>query len=412
MKTKVYSGYGDFVVFLAVDFDDFFRRHLIKALAEQLQDRSKVLCVNRPICLVVTTIKHRKKMIGWLKRLFHEDGSLRKLSDNLYFYTPFVFLHDQLAPKIPFLRKANRWILSYQLRNVIKKVGLNKDYLFTWIFNPYQVDYMNLLNQKYLIYDCYDEFLAPTNFKNIAKLRWMEENEERILRKADIVLAASEPIANSRKKWNENIYVLPNAADIEHFALANAEHTEIPIEMRRIPKPIIGYVGTINERTDFHLVLDIAIHRPNWSIVFVGSYVPTSRDFFRNDLFIRARQQNNIYFLGPRLYDAVPSYIKAFDVCLIPYLNSEFNQNCSPIKLYEYLATGKPIISTDIAQVRCFSKVVSIAHSYEEFVLNIEDALREDNEELARRRYQSVLEHSWDNRASEILKIIDFFRSR
>lgn len=112
MKTKAHGELGDFVVFLAADSDDFSRKHLIKALAKRLQGKSKILCVNRPICPLVTTIKHRKKMAVWLRYLFYKDGSLKKLSDNLYFYTPFLLLHDQLAPKIPFMREANRPVIG------------------------------------------------------------------------------------------------------------------------------------------------------------------------------------------------------------------------------------------------------------------------------------------------------------
>lgn len=400
-----YDEYRDFVVFLSVDYDDFFRRHLIEAVAKQLRGRSKILCVNRPICPVVTTIKYRKKMAMWLKCLFYKDGSLRKLGDNLYLYTPFLFLHDQLAPKISFIRKANRKILYFQLSRILRKLKFDMDKLIVWIFNPYQVDYLDLLNEKYLIYDCYDEYLDPITFRDNSLLRQLEEKDRQIIRKADIVFAASELIVEKRRELNKNTYYLPNAADYNHFNKAFNKKTPIPDDIASIPHPIIGFVGNMNQSIDFNLLTYLSRKKPEWSLVLVGPFKYYERGFLHLEELREARSCKNIYFVGGKPFEQIPSYLKAFDVCLIPYRDSEFNRSRSPVKLFEYMASGKPIVSTPVHQCQHFEGVIEIAKEPQSFLEAIAKLLTGDHK-ITQNYLMIAKENSWEKRADRVLEII------
>jgi glycosyltransferase involved in cell wall biosynthesis len=170
----------------------------------------------------------------------------------------------------------------------------------------------------------------------------------------------------------------------------------MPVDTAMLPQPIIGYVGNINYRIDMDLIKWLAEHNPTWSFVFVGSVKPDV------DL-ARLSAYKNLYFLGHRPYNDLPGYLHHFDVCLIPY--RPLREMGSPIKLYDYLACGKPVVTTNFAGVVGFSDVVYIAEYYDDFQEMVERAIGERQEEaecLAQARRKVAQLCSWDVRSEEV----------
>ncbi|OGW48178.1 MAG: hypothetical protein A2Y66_02415 [Nitrospirae bacterium RBG_13_41_22] len=398
---------NDFCVFLPVDYEGppGRWRFLTEALASRLEGMSKVLCVNRPVCPVVTSIRHRDKLLRWLSELGGRSGHVQQITDNLFVFTPFILLHDQLAARFSLLVRLNRALLGWQLIRTLTRLAFRRSQLTTVISTPYQKDYIGIIGETFLIYDCYDEYLAPTNFRNSALLRQLEEKDREILRKADIVFGASEPIVEKRRKFNKNVYFIPNAVDYNHFSNAFDEKTPIPDDITHIPHPIIGFVGNMNQSIDFNLLTFLAHQRPEWSLVLIGSLNSCERGFMRSKELREARSFKNIYFIGGRPFEQIPGYLKAFDICLIPYKDTEFNRSRSPVKLYEYMASGKPIVSIPVCQCQEFEEAIEIAKDHKSFLEAIERLLAKDHK-TTQNNLMIAKENSWDSRAETVLSLI------
>lgn len=125
----------------------------------------------------------------------------------------------------------------------------------------------------------------------------------------------------------------------------------------------------------------------------------------------KLKSKTNVNFLGSKPYEELPNYMKFFDVCIIPYdQNDPLNINCSPLKLYDYMATGKPVVSTDLPAVRSFNKLVRIGRNKEEFEKQLMKAIEEQDGFLCKLRMAKAHENSWESRANDIIKILnDYF---
>jgi len=199
---------------------------------------------------------------------------------------------------------------------------------------------------------------------------------------------------------------VPNAVDTMLFGKACDQSTPIPSNLSNISHPIIGMIGNLNQRVDFDLIRQIAVSHPEWSIVIVGNWRGASSNFISSDLIKELKKMTNIHWMGHQPLEMMPNYLKAFDVCLIPYVPDDpFNISCSPLKIYEYFATGKPIVSTDLPSAREYSEVIRIGRSHKEFENEIILALKEKGG-LKERRRELAKNNSWDNRAKEISSIL------
>jgi len=168
-----------------------------------------------------------------------------------------------------------------------------------------------------------------------------------------------------------------------------------------IPHPIIGVVGTLQYWIDFQLLRDIALARPEWSLVLIG---PRGR-LGRLDL---VEGLPNVHVLGRRPYDTVPSYVKAFDVCLNPYVLDGTAENCSPLKLYEYVASGKPVVSVDMPEARQFGDAVLVGRGLDDMMAKIEQAMDPSVNTLksVSARMGAALPHSWSTRLQNMEDVL------
>lgn len=401
----------DFVVFLSVDWfrsGHKNRQHfLIAELARLTREHSKILCVERPVSPLISPLMRWGKFSKWLR-----GGRLDKVGANLYVYTPFVFVHDVLAAKLSPLANANKKAVAFTLRRILRNLGFRLNNLLVWIYHPYLLAYIGLVNERLLVYDCYDAYSESPRMSLFGRRVDIEQREVQILKRADIVLTVSEKLKRSKSKINPNCFLLPNAVEADHFGLAAKEETKIEKDIADISRPIIGFLGNIDcKRIDFDLINHLADTMPQYSFVFIGDIIDDRA--YKNSESIRvARRKNNVHFLGCRDYSVLPYYLKAYDVCIIPFLNNVFNKNCSPLKLYEYLATGKPIVSTNIPAVRSFNGLVHIARDKEEFGRYVKSALGERNKGLSYQRQVAAQENSWEKRVEKILEIIEAIQEK
>ncbi|MBN1866114.1 glycosyltransferase [Candidatus Sumerlaeota bacterium] len=266
-----------------------------------------------------------------------------------------------------------------------------------WLYYPAYVDHLGLLRFERLVYDCMDLF---TGFRaTAAGEKGIAEKETRLLNRADVVFTGGRSLHKARGGVNPRSFCLPSGVDYDHFHRAALDETPVPDDMKTIPRPILGYFGAVDERIDFALLDRVCAERPDWSVVLIGpriadQAIPIDRP--------------NFHFLGPRRYADLPGYLKAFDVCLMPFVSSDLTHHISPTKTPEYLAGGRPVVSTPIPDViEDWGDAVAIAATPEEFIERIEAALLRSKEEPSLSVLRKVRESSWDSIAREMLRLID-----
>lgn len=397
----------DHVVFFSCNWSTLGQRHrhhqMFLSMARSEKD-SRILCVQRPLCFITSIIYRRREMIDWCMK----KNRLISVLPNLFVYQPIILLHDHIAQYVPGVNVLNRKMLSRQLSALISDLGMKRSNLITWISDPIQEDYVGLMNERVCIYDCYDDYFAYCDHNPLRSRARLMLQEERILKRADIVFVISEDLRKKKVKFNKNVYMISNAADVDLLSTASDHSTPMHSIISQISHPIIGMIGNLNQRIDFSLLRHIAVSHPEWSVVIVGDWCGADPKLVKSDIVKQLQSMVNVHWLGHQHFEELPGILKGFDVCIIPYAAEDpFNKSCSPLKMYEYLATGKPIVATDIPSVRTELELIRIGRSYSEFVREIAAALDEKGNVLKERRMEVAIKNSWDNRTQSIISIID-----
>jgi glycosyltransferase involved in cell wall biosynthesis len=249
------------------------------------------------------------------------------------------------------------------------------------------------LDEDFSFYDCMDHFtLLPDKRANPLVLAAMER---KLVKKADLIFVTSKALQD-RKETNRGEWVLVrNGVDLNHFDPHVSRFVEPDGELAGITKPIIGYIGCIDSWFDGDAIAFLAASRPDLSLVLVGPVQDraTAR---------KLRGYRNVHLLGPKPYRDLPRYLDAFAVCLIPFQVNELTRAVNPVKLYEYLAAGKPVVAAPLDEIRRYRDLVSIYATKEELVEEVDRALREQDPEIARLRVQVAGENTWGRRVEEM----------
>lgn len=330
------------------------------------------------------------------KRLSAFFGRLNKITDNLYIYTPPLCLLP-FGYYIRFINKINQKILAIFILKQTKKLNFKNPIL--WVYVPLAIDLIKYFKKSMVIYHCIADFI----YEKSSQIR---KNTIRIMEKelvncADIIIAMTEGLRDRFKDLNPNVYYLPSAVDFEYFYKKFSEDSKSPEDLKGIKKPILGMVGYLDATvTDLKLLEYLCVSRPDWSLVLIG---PIFRD---NSFFKALRKRDNVYYLGGKRHADIPSYIKFFDVCLVPYKKNNFMQNVSPLKLYEYLALGKPVVSTNFFKKDTYDGLIETADTKEDFLTCIEKLLLEEDSGRIKRRLDLARENSWDKRLETVSRLI------
>jgi UDP-galactopyranose mutase len=268
---------------------------------------------------------------------------------------------------------------------------------FSWYYTPMALPFSDHLQPKIVVYDCMDE-LSAFKFAPPA----LTENERLLMQKADVVFTGGYSIYEAKKDKHHNIYPFPSSIDKDHFVTARTIKTE-PSDQASIPHPRFGFFGVLDERFDIDLIEQAALARPEWQFVLIGPVVkidPASLP-----------RLANIHYLGGKSYQELPQYLAGWDVAVIPFAMNESTRYISPTKTPEYLAAGKPVISTPIRDVVSpygENKLVHIASSAEEFVKYGEAILKRKQRKTWLTKVDSFLAgNSWDRTWSQMAKHIE-----
>jgi glycosyltransferase involved in cell wall biosynthesis len=212
--------------------------------------------------------------------------------------------------------------------------------------------------------------------------------------RANLVITTSETLCQDRIGYNPHTYWIPNGADIGHFA----RPVEPAPELLRFPGPRVGFVGGLSQWVDVPLIAYLAAHRPSWSIVLIG---PVGIDLSA------LSGLPNVHVLGPRPYADVPAYLAAMDVGLIPFRAEPVTYHADPIKAYEYLAAGLPVVATDLPALRRLEHVLRLADTPAAFLAQVDAAVAEGRAARAKERQAEASRHGWSDRFGQIERLIE-----
>ena len=322
-----------------------------------------------------------------------------KINENLYWYAPPWWLPQSF--RLPSVDRIVTGALNSRIRATMRRAGLTNPILYIW--HPQMVDVIDRFDSRLIVYHCYDEYLS-FHMEDEARDK-LSRQERRLLERANVVFAASEELLERRRKFNPNVHLVRNGVDYSLFARAQDNTTRVPRDLVALPRPVIGCVATQMLMIDLPLIREIFTRRPDWSLVFIGiDRVPDQAA----DAELRAVQKlPNVHFVGRRPIEEIPGYLKGCDVCTIPWILNDISLvSSSPLKMYEYLAAGKPVVSKPLPLISGLKSIFSFATSADEWVSSIEHALSENTVEQVELRQEAARRNTWDQRADLILRTL------
>jgi len=332
-------------------------------------------------------------------RLRHKErrgSNPRSLMENLWVATPPWLIPGRYF--FPSVNQVNGWIIKRWLTPILGKLNFH-DFLL-WIYKPEHVALIGQFQEAMCIYHCIDEWTAGIRGRKRTVIKSLEN---RLLDRADLVFANSPPTYADKKQLNPNTFRVPSAVNPEPFRQALDMTTPVHPSLQYIPLPRIGYCGSINERLDYPILESAVKQYPQYSFVFIGDTYPWPVNALPLE---RLKRFKNVYFPGKFLYQEIPSLLKGLQVCLLPYVSDERAFYRSPLKLYEYLAAGKPVVSTDNPEVQEAHDLVYIATSKVDFIELVDFALKHDSESERQKRLAFAEKNSWDKRVDQMESLI------
>ncbi len=306
--------------------------------------------------------------------------------------------HSVLQVTTPWAIKVNAQILIRHIRRAMSTFDVRSPIL--WLYEPRQLDLVGKFGEKLVCYYNYDDFPEFAHNKRIRHLLRRLDND--LVRKSDVVFTTSRGQWQRSKELNPATHLIPNGVDFDLFHRALDPGTVTAPDIAPLRRPIIGYVGWLGYQIDVDLLLFVAEACPDCTLVLVGPDC-LAEDTRRR----RLHSLPNVRFLGQKQIQDLPSYLKAVDVALVPYVIGDHTLTVYPLKLHEYLAAGRPIVATALPELQPFREVVRVADTYADLVQQIRVAVEGDSPEAIAARVAVARENTWDRRVAEIHRVLD-----
>ncbi len=300
------------------------------------------------------------------------------------------------VPQLPFRRVPgveafNRLFGRWAVRRALRSVGIDR--CISWFVVPHPGFLAGRLGEDLCVYYCIDDYAAHPGVD--AEL--IGHRDEALSRRADLQFVAPPGLLEPKRAINPQTFYAPHGVDVDLFRRAGDVDTLLPPAARDLAAPVIGYIGSLHEWIDFELIAWLARQRPHWTFLLVG-HAATDVGALRG--------LANVRLAGAQPYADLPRWAKAFDAAIIPYRLNRQVANANPLKLREYLATGKPVVSVRNPEIEKFARWVRIADDREGFLQALERALAEDTPHAAAERIAAVADQTWDRRVDDVLAVV------
>ncbi len=358
--------------------DPLSKNHIMRTLARD----NRVLWVNS--IGYRAPVASKADISRAIKKLAAAFEPVREVERNIFTLNPLAIpVYGR-----PGVCEFNRHFLRWQVKRAMRGLGFSRPINF--VFNPTAALIAGALDEDKLIYYCVDEYKA---FTGVAA-NSLAAMEERLCRRADLVIVSSDELYKSKVRFNPNTYLIRHGVDFEHFRRALDPQVSVPAELGALPRPVIGFHGLIADWVDIELLGRIAQTFSSGSLALVGRATTDVSALKRTP---------NAHFLGQKPYSALPNYCKGFDVAINPFRINELTLNANPLKVREYLAAGLPVVSTPVPEV-VRMKHCRIGVGYEEFTREIRLAM--DNPGPSAARSELMRNESWEAKVDELRNLL------
>lgn len=395
------------VVFFSLFRTDNPYSSISLSMAKELAKTVRVLYVNHPYSLrdILVGLKNADPVLR--QRLWHlltfrtRYERLDSIPENFVAVTPPPTLPINWLPPgrvYNFFQGLNNGIVLRAIHRATRQYGFH-NFLFINCYNPFYAGWLpSKMGAKTCIYHCIDDIT-----QNAYTAKHGERLENEACRNADITFVTSSNLKHLKTPFARRIETYFNAADVSIFQKVWTEKYARPVELKDRPGPVIGFIGNLDElRIDYGLLKKVALRFPDKTLLLVG---PVNS---QEPVEIGLDQLPNVVFAGPRRLEALPLLLQHMDCALIPFLCNTLTFSIYPLKINEYLAAGKPVVSTSFSDdIRTFAHCTYLAENHEEFLQKIEIALSENNPELLRLRSSVADKNTWEARIKQLWQVIN-----
>jgi hypothetical protein len=331
-----------------------------------------------------------KRIIKRLKKALQPP---KMVKSNLWVWSPILIP----SKNNQYIVRLNYIILNSWLNFWLRRLDFKKDIF--WTYSPLTTELFDTKDYKQLIYHCVDEIKAQPGMP----VKALEEAEKELSKRADLIFTTSKKLYETRKEYNKNTYYFSNVADFDHFNRALEPNLEIPKELLDIPSPRIGFIGALSGyKIDFKLIEFLAKRYPTYSFILIGKVGEGDPWTDINNL----KGLKNIYFLGSKPYSELPKYLKGIDVAILPNQINEYTDSMFPMKFFEYLSAGKPIVSVNLLAIQEYQEICYLSKDYDEFAKNLEKALNDSDDKL-NKRLTIAKRFTYKSRTDKMMKIVE-----
>lgn len=295
----------------------------------------------------------------------------------------------------------DRWLTTRALVQNARQLGFRHPIL--WMYYPPSFQHMiGQLDESLSVYHCTDDHVGYAMVMGLNAER-IADAEERLVETVDVVFTTSRPLYEKHVRRNPNTYLMPNVADVQRYTPVARGEIVPASDLAHLPHPCVGFIGAIDAyKMDFGLIAEVAHRLPEWSFVFVG---PVGQGDGTGVADLPAAV--NIHYLGQRPFDVLASYIAGFDVCIIPYRLNAYTSGVFPLKFWEYLAAGKPIVTTSLPSLKDYADCAFSAGNPEEFITALEIAFTSATDPaLVQHRVERATGNDWEARAAEMIHVL------
>lgn len=366
------------------------KQHIMSRLARR---GYSVLHVNKGIKSFLEFAKLKKES-------YFDTKGISKESENLY------LCDSCLLPATRLLKSTIYYTLfGFKINQVLRVIEGQGVSPIIWIYHPGYGHYLERFPKTCtFVYDCVDDYATfPQGRKKIWN-RWIKEGEMKVLQKADVVTASSFNLYKKLKKDHRNCHYVHNVGDFNHFNQVDRNNYIMPKVLEDFKTVKIGFFGAISQyKVDLEMIMEIASKNSEYDICLMG---PTGVGEAGTNLK-KMKGRENIHFLGEIAYQDLPAYLKYMDVIIIPYRITDHTRHVFPIKFFESLATGKPVITTPLPSLEEYCRYVKTCKTSEEFSKAIKESLNEKDPKKKKDRINLAQKHDWASRIDKILELIE-----
>jgi len=357
------------------------RHHVMSRLSQHY----KVLWVSPPL-------PWRKAFSA--SHIMGNSRGIKKQSSNLWIYEPEWYL--PCKTRIRVLSRSWDWIRKRRIKGFLSDMGIKRLILYLW--RPEYFSCVGKFDEDLVCYHIDDEYTFSFD-----KDQPVSDTERELIRNSDLVFIHSKSLLKKKGSLNFHTFYIPNGVAYSYYREVMDDPNAYFCELDEIPEPRIGYVGIIKKQIDLDLILEIARKRKNWSIVLIGPISKSHKEVQKKIELLR--KEKNVFLLGGIKPDDLPKYIKKLDVCLMCYQRNEYTKYIYPMKVNEYLACGKPVVSVYLENLEEFESVLYFASDVSDWISKIEKCVKENDSEKTFNRIKWANQNSWDSRIEKVVSI-------